>query len=125
MPRWNTFFEDGDHGWDGLKKLCAKRNIIPIRLPKQKAVMFQAADLIAWKSRIACTEALKHEVSESDTLPRAVARLQLLREDLKSLEKVLVVPGDTFVYGVRALKQTCADSHIPQRGAFKRYDGSE
>ncbi len=31
-------FEDGDEGWTGLKKLCASDGVIPIRLPKEKAV---------------------------------------------------------------------------------------
>lgn len=50
-------FEDGDDGWDGLKMLCAREFVTPIRLPNEKAIPCQAADLLAWKNRIACTNA--------------------------------------------------------------------
>jgi hypothetical protein len=55
------FFEDGDDGQEGLKKLCKRDGIEPLFQSKQKLCPFEAADLVAWKNRIACTNALKIE----------------------------------------------------------------
>jgi hypothetical protein len=46
------FFEDGATHRSELKRLLkANGDVVPIFLPKERMVQFQAADLLAWKSR--------------------------------------------------------------------------
>lgn len=108
-------FEDGDEDWSGLKALCESSGITPIRLPKVKAVPCQAADMVAWKNRIACTEALKHLVSDDMTLNEMFSGIRDLVKDLESLNKVLVCPGDPLVYGADALIRNCKNWNVPKR----------
>jgi len=51
-------FEQGDDE-QGLRSLCRKDSVEPIFQSKLAAVPCQAADLIAWKSRIACTNSIR------------------------------------------------------------------
>jgi hypothetical protein len=109
------FFEEGDEGWGALTKLCKRDGVVPTRRPKSKAIQFEAADLLAWKNRIACIEALKNQPSPDDSIRKTVAALKRIVEDIKSLEKVLVCPGDPLVYGEENLRKTCWDSNVPLR----------
>jgi hypothetical protein len=53
-------FEDGDDGWEGLSKLCVRRQgITPNRIPKANAVPCQVGDMLAWKNRITATNSLR------------------------------------------------------------------
>jgi hypothetical protein len=71
--------------------------------------------LLAWKNRIACTEAVKHEVHEEMELDDLFSGLRHLVQDVVSLNKVQVCPGDSRVYGVRALTETCKGFNVPKR----------
>jgi hypothetical protein len=113
------FFEDGDDGWDGLVKLCAPEDVVPIRLPKAKAIQFEAADLLAWKNRIACLNALKHQPVAGQSLKETASGLNRVLGELKSLAKVLVCPGESLVYGEEKLRKTCADSKVPLRSSIR------
>ncbi len=109
-------FEDGDEGWDGLVSLCESHcRVTPIRLPKSKAVPCQAADMVAWKNRIACTEAMKHQPSHEMTIPEIVGQVRLIAEDLASLNKALVVEGTCHVYGRERLLENCDNWNAQKR----------
>jgi hypothetical protein len=106
-----VFFEDGDEGWGGLKQLCEKYNRFePIRLPKREAVPFQVGDFFAWKTRITAQNATKifDNLKAGDTLRE-------LRRELKSLERVMVCPGDNGLYTRRNLVKNCQTFKVPKR----------
>jgi type II secretory pathway component PulL len=108
-------FEDGDEGWEGLKKLCARRQIVPIQLPKKKAVPCQIGDFVAWKYRIAATNSLRRLKSIEQSAAPDIADLQGIFNELESLNKMLVSPARPLVYSPQALERTCKKSNIPQR----------
>jgi hypothetical protein len=108
-------FEDGDDGWDGLNKLCAREGVTPIRLPKEKAIPCQAVDLLAWKNRIACTNAdAKLRKVQAASFPDWENVAGLFAE-LDSLKNVLVRPGKPGIYGRDALIRSCQQSGIAKR----------
>jgi hypothetical protein len=112
-------FEEGDDGWDGLNELCKREHVIPIRLPKQKAVPCQVGDLVAWKIRIASTNSLRRLGSSPATVAEAEANLQGIKSELESMEKALVRPGFNGVYGPNALLRTCKKSNVPRRATIR------
>jgi hypothetical protein len=96
-------FEEGDDGWDGLLKLCKRKGVVPIRLPKDSAIPCQAADWIAWKNRIAATNAvLKLNKVLGSHYPDFETFGGIL-DDWESLDNVLVVPGNPVFFGHEAL----------------------
>jgi hypothetical protein len=112
-------FEDGDKGWTGLTKLCAPDGVVPIRLPKEKAIPCQVGDLLAWKNRIACTNSLRlNNKLLNASFPDIESFNELLGE-MKSLDKALAAPGDPFVYGPDSLVRTCKLSKVPRRSAIR------
>jgi hypothetical protein len=109
-------FEEGDEGWEGLVELCSRIDIIPIRLPKQKAIPCQVGDMLAWKSRITATNSFRiiskmNQVSipEIDTLEAS------LNEGLDSMNKIMVRPVNNGIFGPESLRQTCRNSNVPKR----------
>jgi hypothetical protein len=108
-------FEEGDDGWDGLKKLVALLNVVPIRLPKEHARPCEASDLIAWKSRIACTNGLRKLNKILVAVRPNPEGAQEVLDELRSLENILVRPGKPGVYSSDALRDTCKKSGIPKR----------
>jgi hypothetical protein len=111
-------FEDGDDGWAGLVKLASRSKIVPIRLPKSVAIPCQAADLIAWKSRIAFTNSLQR-LGKIETAQYAdFENFKGILDEWSSLEKMLVRPGKPGVYGREALLRTCKNSGIITRAQF-------
>ena len=116
--RLKIIFEDGDDGWEGLKKLAERSDIEPIRLPRSAAIPCQAADMIAWKSRIAFTNAL-HRFGKVIAAPYAdFENFRGIIDEWSSLEKVLVRPGTPGVYGREALLRTCKNSDILKRSEW-------
>jgi len=108
---FKVFFEDGDEGWGGLNQLCQTYcNFEPIRIPKTKGVPFQIGDFLAWKTRIAATNAMKivGGLQRGDNLDD-------LSKELKSLDRILVRPGHNGIYSPRALLKTCQNLKVPQR----------
>src|SRR5260370_11697883 len=91
---FKVFFEDGDEGWGGLKQLCQTYcNFEPIRIPKKEGVPFQIGDLLAWKTRITATNAMKimARFKRGDNLDE-------LAKELKSLDRILVCPAHKVLY---------------------------
>jgi len=108
-------FEEGDDGWSGLVELCKRSSIVPIRLPKERAIPCQVADWIAWKNRTAATNAL---LKLNNTLAASYPDFENFKgilEDWESLNNVLVVPGTPGFYGREALLRTCKNSGIIKR----------
>jgi hypothetical protein len=112
-------FEDGDErdDWIGLKKLCARSKVVPIRLPKSKAIPCQVGDLLAWKTRIASQNTLRINKQVNPAVFNPELFNQAL-EELASLDKALVRPADNGVYGPESLVRTCIKSGIPKRSAI-------
>jgi hypothetical protein len=119
QPRIEYIFEDGDAGWGGLVQLCKdEAGITPIRLPKTKAIPCQAADLLAWKNRISCTNAkMKMNKIESASSPD-FENFNALLAELASLEKLLVRPGVPGIFGREALLRNCKKHGIKERAKF-------
>ncbi len=111
-------FEDGDDGWDGLVELCKRNGVVPIRLPKEHAVPCQVADWIAWKNRIAATNALL-KLNKVLAAPYPdFENFKGILDDWESLENVLVIPGNPGFFGREALIRTCNNSGIIKRSAL-------
>jgi len=111
-------FEDGDKGWEGLVKLCARYQVIPNRASKKIAIPCQAADMIAWKTRITGTNALRYvgqmnKSSRDDELDFIEA--SILKE-LKGMDKVMVRPVKNGIFTAENLRKTCELNKIPRRG---------
>jgi hypothetical protein len=97
-------FEEGDEGWGGLLELCSHvSTIVPIRVPKQDAIPCQVGDLIAWKTRITGTNALK------------TTDLNELTKGLESLNKLMVRPGKPTIFSEESLRRICIAKKIPRR----------
>jgi hypothetical protein len=97
-------FEHGDPGMGELGKRCRREGVEPNFKRKSEAVPFQAADLIAWKHRIAMTEATK--LSEGDE-----AGMDAI---LTSLSAVEVTPTVGGIFSRESLKRLCKE-RIPTR----------
>jgi hypothetical protein len=108
---FKVFFEDGDEGWGGLKQLCETYcNFEPIRVPKKEGIPFQIGDFLAWKTRITATNAMKimMGLQRGDSLDE-------LSAELKTLDRMVVCPGENGIYSPRALTKTCQNLKIPKR----------
>ena len=118
-------FEDGDEeaAWVGLKKLCARSKVVPIRLPKSKAIPCQVGDLLAWKTRIASQNTLNINKQVDPSVFNPELFNQAL-EELASLDRALVRPADNGVYGPESLLRTCVKSGVPKRSAIHPALGS-
>jgi len=118
--RIQSVFEEGDAGWGGLKKLCARHNLDPIELPKPKAVPCQLGDFVAWKNRIAATNSLRRLATDpkQQTTPEVIENLRGILKELASLDKMLVRPGPAGVYSPKALIRTYQRSKVPKRSEF-------
>lgn len=106
-------FEEGDEGWGGLKKLSNGIGMEPVRLPKTEAIPCQAADLIAWKGRIAFTNGIK-KLDRFMADPSIQEFYNLLDEE-KSLRSILVRPGTPGVFSRPRLIDACKDNGVPKR----------
>lgn len=107
-------FEDGDSGKGGLSRLCKQEGITPLFQPKSDVVPCQAADLIAWKNRIAFTNALRHGASWMQTGPKRA--LEGIDKELESLTNVLVRPGQVGIFSRETLLDLCRNKKFPKRG---------
>jgi len=59
-------FESGDEDWEDFERVCAEQEkIVPTRSSKKDFVPFQAADLIAWKSRYPIRRVLSADLEET------------------------------------------------------------
>jgi hypothetical protein len=106
------FFEDGDKGWGGLRKLCiTHKHFEPIRLPKKEAVPFQVGDFLAWRTRTVATNSIK----KIETLDSQQDILIAIRCELKSLDQALVRPVRNSIYSHDNLRATCLRAGIPRR----------
>jgi hypothetical protein len=101
-------FEDGDEGNGALDKRCRREGVNPIFKPKYAVVPCQAADLIAWKHRIAMTEATR--LSEGDEAG--------MDSILESLNTVKVRPTSGGIFSRESLNRLCKEAPIPKRGAL-------
>lgn len=120
IPRLKVIFEDGDEGWHGLKILAKRSNVEPLRLSKSIAVPCQAADMIAWKSRIAFTNALRR-LNKLETATYAdFENFRGIVDEWSSLEKALVRPGSPGVYGREALIKSCQQSGVFTRAQWAK-----
>ena len=108
-------FEEGDDGWEGLLKMCSWDKIIPIRLPKAKAIPCQVGDMLAWKSRITATNSLRRLEKWEQSPRRDLETVALIRSDLESLTKLQVRPGTANVFAIENLRNSCKLSSIPRR----------
>ncbi len=109
-----VFFEDGDEDRGGLMALCwLHHRTEPVFLPKSKAQAFQAADMIAWKQRIAMTNAMRLEkqiLADPD-----IETFRLIEKEVDSLLNYAPHSGDLLVYGKARLLQNCIENKIPKR----------
>lgn len=112
-------FEDGDEDkdWSGLKGLCGRWKIVPVRLPKPDAIPCQVGDLLAWKARIAYQNSLR--LNKRINPHRFDPELfdQVL-EELRSMDTVIVRPANNKVYGRDALISTCRKSNVQKRSSI-------
>jgi len=108
-------FEGGDKGAGQLNTMCQRTfGVEPLFLSKTEAVPCQAADLLAWKHRIAITNIKEMELNNPEE-----ANLIKRMEELGSVMNVLVRPGTSGIYTREALLRTCARSNILKRGTIK------
>lgn len=110
-----VIFEEGDDGWNGLLKLCKRIGVVPIRLPKEKAMPCQLGDWIAWKNRIAATNAIARLKQSKRIAYSDKAVIAAMLVDWDSVENVLVKPGNPHFFGRDALLMSCKASRIPKR----------
>lgn len=107
-----------------VKALCMRdSHLHGIKLEdisKAYAKAFQGGDLLAWKARIAATNAIAKmdkmtvaEFGDFQILPATVL------EEIRSLGRVLVRPGTTNIFGRDALVRMCEENHIPKRRSLK------
>jgi hypothetical protein len=110
-------FEEGDEGWKGLTILCARHRIVPIRLPKSKAIPCQAGDLLAWKSRNVAVNALKDIAVMQNAKPTDALRshFQRLVISLASHDDLFPRPAVKGIYSYENLVQTCLNFKVPRR----------
>lgn len=110
-------FEEGDKGWEGLVKVCEQeQNVTPMRLPKKKAIPCQVGDLLAWRTRISTTNAVRRL--------KALQPDEEIQAELKALDGVMVRPGHKSIYSRRALEMNCQEFNIPKRQALSRLSNS-
>jgi hypothetical protein len=110
-------FEDGDDGWEGVCDLCKWDKIVPIRLPKAKAVPCQLGDMLAWKGRIAASNALNNLRRMESEGNYDDETINELRREMDSLNKLYDrFPGEANLFSPEAMKRTCEKNNVPRRG---------
>jgi Protein of unknown function (DUF3800) len=115
-PRIRFVFEDGDEGKGHLSDLCEKVSITPVFRSKSAAVPCQAADLIAWKSRIACQNSLVLSTKVTDRSEPADDMENILQL-FKEYESVMhtTLSAESKIFSPDALRRTCIGRGIPPR----------
>jgi len=104
--RIEFFFEDGDEFFMELKRISQKvHGVTPMQRTKEEMVQFQACDLIAWKNRMAITEA--KEAASKDF--RAIESLN------RSIALIESIPNDFGVFDGPELRKMCNSGTIPKR----------
>jgi hypothetical protein len=119
VPKTNLkfIFEEGDAEWEGLKTLCNLMGVYPAPLPKQEAVPCQVGDLIAWKTRIAFSNALeKYTRFIATPYPASVKEFEELRAEENSLMTIMEVRPNTHgIMGTERLIENCEMFNVPKR----------
>jgi hypothetical protein len=113
------FFEDGDHGWQGLVKLCERIKIVPFRVSKKIATPCQAGDMLAWKTRIAATNSLRHigKMKLAHKKPELMSLGRNVISELAGWGKTMVRPADHGIYVAENLRQICEKNKVPKRSS--------
>jgi hypothetical protein len=101
------FFEDGDAFFPEMKRNSQRlHTVTPMERTKLEMVQFQACDLIAWKNRMAITEA-KEASGEKD--------LQRFESINRSTALIEAIPNDFGVFDAGELRKMCNSGAIPRR----------
>ena len=101
------YFEDGDKDKGDLQARAEKTKIlIPLFLPKEKAIAFQAADFAAWKFR----DNLEKAARENHTLEKG----KLLLASVKAL-RTIPWQGGAGVLNYESLTKFCLFYKIRRR----------
>ncbi len=99
-------FEDGDFGKGRLMECCKQHDDVePIFRSKKKAVVCQAADIIAWKSRVTILGIQDLDRADDAGMDRI----------LNSLGQIAVRPTTSIVYTKKRLMDACLELDIPRR----------
>jgi len=96
-------FEIGDEHIGDLKRLCKSDGVEPSFLTK-KVVPFQAADLVAWRTRDCFEKALRPGLTP-----------ELARQLHRSFSQVWKSPHQAFYGDRERLERFCIDQGIPRR----------
>lgn len=100
-------FESGDEDWSDFERVCQEQEKIhPTSYSKKDFVPFQAADLLAWKSRYPVRRVL------GDDLEETVEELQRLLGMVGDLKKSPYVGG---VFNADSFANICIKGNIPLR----------
>jgi hypothetical protein len=88
---------DGDEGWEGLVKLCARLGVIPNRASKKIAIPCQAGDMLAWKTRITATNSLRYvgQMKESKEAHELAFIEASILNELRKRDGLMVRPVKT------------------------------
>ena len=100
-------FEKGDEHKGELERLCKADGIAP-HFRGKEAIQFQAADLVAWRTRDAFENAFKLGLNNE--------RVNLLH---KSFSEARSGPHQAFFGNRVSLVQFCIERSIPRRGPMK------
>jgi len=102
-------FESGDQDWADFQRICREQDKIePVFCSKKEFVPFQAADLIAWKSRHPIRRSLR------DDPDFTIDEGQRLLESVHALEKRPYIGG---VFDFNSFIRICKEGNIPLRRA--------
>ncbi len=116
-----VFFEKGDSDWGKLETLCKRDTSLssaPVDIPKTCSRAFQVGDYLAWKARIAATNATDkiNKIPDADLIGLTSTKLpDTVLDELKSLRQARVRPGTMNLYGEKALLKLCELNHVPSR----------
>jgi vacuolar-type H+-ATPase subunit I/STV1 len=100
-------FERGDEDWKDFKRVCQEQEKIEATsYSKKDFVQFQAADLLAWKSRYPVRRVL------SDDLEETVEELQRLLSMVGDLKRTPYISG---VFNSESFTNICIKGSIPLR----------
>lgn len=101
------FFEDGaKHRGELSRLLKANADVEPVFLSKKKMIQFQAADMLAWKSRRVLAE-----VVEYDGPPD----MDSYRRIQKSLAEIKTIPHNYGVHTYESLVLLAQRANVPRR----------
>lgn len=113
-------FEDGDEApdWVGLKVLCGKMKVEPIRLPKADVIPCQIGDMVGWKVRIAAqnAERINAQIDPKAYDPKLLTGVL---GELHSMDKVMVRPVDNKIFSEKNLVNTCIANKVPLRQQYR------